>query len=341
MRRLIASALVVLAIAVAWAAPQIGFDPEFSGRRGLVFRRDLPGPANRRVTIEARGAARVAGVYATVGGVLLQATAAREDGFAERITDVSLSESGPNARLQIRFGPTTTVTSTAPAWVWVRAARFAASRYTAAVTLYDEPKSEAERQYAIRSKPHYWIGYHPAVDQTLIGFLLFMSDAMFVDANPNAVRDLTNHLPGLMNEVGYATVYDEGRSAAAATLMRQTLAQADWETYMLNDVDARFTFQHVNGLLSVRGHPTYHFGDNDSGGFTEAPGMRRFLDERQDVLMDLNPLVYSAVYDFARHVAFFNYLKRNGPSIFQRLIQRLPDTERRLPRFDTPVAWNP
>ena len=307
---------------------------------GLISKADI-GRTSRVLKVSAVGATQVTRVYSTVGGVLFQATAQPDDSLRGRsIRLTSVPEGRSDAKLHVTIGEKEGVSS-APAWVWVKAAQFARSDWTAAGSLYSDPVTADEKRFKARRSPKYWIGYHPVVDDSLIGFLLFTADGMFVDDNPDFLRRVTTAIPGLHDQLGYGVTFNETQSRDAARQFRSFLRPIQWETYMLNDVDSTYKIEIADGALVITGRPRYHFGTTAGGRFNEITRIRQFFDLNEGRLSQINPIVYKAVFEFARHVAFFNYVEKQDQAAFAAFVDGLDDLAGRIPSIDTPAAWTP
>ena len=165
---------IVLSLAAALPASLSGQKIEFGAFdwSGLVPKAEI-GSTDRRLRIDAVGAAQVGAVYGSVGGVPFQSTA--QPALSLRDQPIHLSyvrEGDDDAILQVAFGTETMVISSSPAWLWVKAAQFSRSRYSAVATLYSDPVTEDELRFDRSRSPRFWVGYHPDLDDTLIGFLI-------------------------------------------------------------------------------------------------------------------------------------------------------------------------
>lgn len=344
---------VVILVAVPGAllaGPKISFRTKGAGI-GLVSKAEIGHTATSNLRITAIGPAAVSQVYADVGGVLFQGIAQPDNNVTGDAIDLSYSLKGDHdAVLRVRIGERE-ATSDVPAWVWVVAARFADSKYTAAITLLGKPETDDEVRYDNKKeKPVYWIRYHPAVDDTLIGFFLFSADSMFVNADIDLMRGITQDLAGLEGLVGYDVQFNEASSAKAAeTIMKQihhggrpggVLRWWWWTTYMLNDVETDYKFRAKGGRLEIQGNPTYHFGMvGDNKVFIENRYITEYFAGHPDTVQQLNPLVYEAVYDFGRMVSFFRYVKKANPHEFREFMTEIDPVLNRIPEIDTPAAW--
>ncbi len=108
---------------------------------------------------------------------------------------------------------------------------------------------------------------------------------------------------------------------------------------MLNDVNEAFVFRFENAELRIRGNPSYHFArQTGPSDFTEVHELTDIFRKNRHLMLEVNPLVYTAVADFARLVAFFNYIDRTDPEELDEFVHRLKPVLDRIPTTDTPIA---
>jgi hypothetical protein len=332
----------LLTTVVDAAEPVITYDPQTGGVR-LIQKDEVGRKVTSQFLVKAKGRREVSQVYGNVTGVLFQATAKATRPSDSPIKLTYRLSGDHDATLEVAFGQTQ-VTSDAPAWIWAVAARFADHDCTAAVTLRDEPPGAIESIFARRWKREHsgrlvWAQYHPAVDDTVVGFMLLAADAVMGD--PVRLRTLTNGLVDFEKYSTHLAPQDQQKSHQAA-LALHAIIQTNSEPgdrVMLNDVDAAFRFHAVNGKLLVEGSPSYHFArELRQGVFQEAEQLNQLCEKNRHLLLDVNPIVTSTVQEFSRLVAFFNYVDETDPDELDEFVQSLQPVLARIPALRTPIA---
>lgn len=327
------------------ARPVVKYNPREGGVR-LVEKSEVPGNVPSRFSVKAEGETEVLRAYATVAGVLFQATAKPHESVATQPIRLSYRLNGKaDAVLSVKIGKRTVV-SESPAWVWAVAAKFANHKATAAVTMLDKPPSPAadrfERRWHANSRVRrrlVWARYHPAVDDTVMGFFLLAADALVGD--PQSMRNLALGLPALPGENGSARTIDRASSRSAARSLDAfiELKAKSGDTAMLNDLDSKFVFNIAAGRLRLTGAPTYRFARKDRGGtYRDVKSLSTLFRRNRRLLRRANPRLDATIIDFSRHVAFFNHVKRSHPSKFRAFVASLPPVMNRLPTMKTPIA---
>jgi len=345
--RLLAAAILLFGWTAAslGAGPVVSFDPDTSPVR-LFHSADVGDGVSKQFVIAAKGAEAVVRVYGNVTGVLFQATAQPNDAIRSLPIDLAYTLKGDHdAVLRATVG-NDDITSDAPAWIWAVAARFADHDATAAITMTDKPPTVAEMQFRQRwlanadpSERLLWVRYHPAVDDTLIGFFLFAADAML--ANAHHMRNVTKGLRDLQRYSAYPTNLRPTESRRAARMLDGIIAMESQpgDCVMLNDVNEAFVFMTNNNQLRIAGRPNYHFSRrNASGEFTDLRKLTDIIDKNRQIVADVNPLIGATVADFAQHVAFFNHIQETNPDEFDAFIRSLPPVFACIPATETPIA---
>ena len=333
------------AATTSFAGPVISYDPEL-GLVTIVRKSDVNGEVASKLVVESKGRLAVSKLNGTLTGVLFQATAVPDDSLKSVPIKLSYRLRHPHdATLCAKIG-TNQVVSDVPAWIWTVAAKFADHRATAAVTLADNPRTTGEKEFARRWRAKnksaerlLWSKCHPAVDDTLVGFFLLMADAMIGD--PNHVKSVTNGLQGFDKYGGYSQRFDQVKSAQAARTLDAliSLEAKTGDCAMLNDVDEMFQFRIVGDELRVSGVPNYHFARaTPTGRFQEIKTLTRNCRQNRRLFMDVNPIVYKTIDDFAKLVAFFNYIDQTDPAELDAFIGSLEPVLVRIPTIDAPIA---
>jgi hypothetical protein len=184
------------------------------------------GVTNRAtLRVAARGAASVSRVFVKVGGVLFQAVAKPDKAITNSHVDLSFEKTSQNsATLYVDIGKEHGV-SHSPAWIWVLAAKFANSTDTAALSLYGKPDTPDEIQYHKEHNVRFWVEYHPVLDDTLIGMMVFAVDGMFVDVEPDRLRGLTQSFSNHKVIFGDVPRFNESKSSLASAAIKKILTR--------------------------------------------------------------------------------------------------------------------
>ncbi len=334
-----------LASATLFAGPVISFDPLAGGVR-LVQKVDVDGEVTSQFLVKAKGASAVFKLHGTLTGVLFQATALPGDSLKSLPINLSYRLKGDHdAVLCVTLG-NNQVTSDVPAWVWAVAAKFAEHEASGAVMLTDEPRTRAEKRFERRwhgknglSERLLWARYHPAVDDTLMGFFLLTADAMVGD--PVHMRTITNGLKDFEKYSGYSLTTDHVKSGRAARALDTiiSLEARPGDCAMLNDVDETIVFTISNGELRISGVPNYHFArETQAGVFEEIKQLTGICRKNRHLFLDVNPVVYKTIADFAKLVAFFNYIDETDPDRLDAFVNDLKPVMDRIPTIDAPIA---
>ena len=353
-------AVCILIASIAFAGSLISFN--YNPNLGLLKKSSIGNSTRGNLRYSVRGT-DVNSVYGIIGGVLFQATAEPEPKLKGLPISLLYELKGDfDATLKILIGKESGQ-STTPAWIWVKAAKFADSGYTSAITLFGEPETEDEVKFHKANKVRYWISYHPDLDDTIIGLMIFGADSMFVSGEPNRMRRFTDGLNGAEKYIVYDFKIDEQKSLESASILKnkikrsikninlqkqlnldetiKIISEQKWNTYMLNDVNEQFTFRIENKIILIDGVPNYHFGVAYGDTFDENILITQFFRENRKLLHELNPLIYKSVDDFAKHVAFFNFVKDKYGEEWKRFLKSITVLEDRIPKVETPAAWTP
>jgi hypothetical protein len=339
-------AAILACTGVATAGPKVTYDPQ-AGGVALVRRGDVDGPVNNLFLLTAHGQEEVAdsAVVAAATGVLLQAAAKPEAGLEKRLVRLSYAFRGEHdARLLVKLGDDE-LASDAPAWVWSVAARFALHPATGAVTLVNNPQTPAEKLFTqdwLRKhgtkRRLTWARYHPMLVDTLIGFHLIVADAMMGD--PVHYHTVVNGLDYTL-PYGPASLGDGAKRLRHARtldgLLRLDSKPADCS--MLNDVESQFLFSAQDGKLQLTGTADYQFSRmGKPGEYHPNENMTRMVRSNRRMVRESSPVLYDAVDDFTRHVAFFNHVHKVDPAALAAFVEGLDQVVERIPTIDTPVA---
>lgn len=140
---------------------------------------------------------------------------------------------------------------TLPDWQLIPIARYANSDFTGVVSLFGDGPD---------TKHYYYIQYHEAFKNTLLGLRLLQADILFMDLN--------NHwdLPRFDNRLVMGrgeSVPDESISALAAQRIDQILQNHTWRSWVLTDIETSPQFSGSGGAFKVIASPYYYFWDID------------------------------------------------------------------------------
>lgn len=327
------------------AGPKVSFNAESAGIR-LVQKTELSGDVVSQLLVSAKGASAVSKLHGTLTGVLFQATATPDDSLRSLPIKLSYNLNGDHDAVLFAMIGKKKLQSDVPAWIWATAARFADHDATAAVSLTDTPRTSNEKKFERRWRARHgsddrllWARYHPAVDDTLMGFFLLTADAMVGD--PVYMRTMTNGLTDIEKYLHRSPTTDPKRSQRAARTLDTLigLSAKTGDCAMLNDLNEAFIFTAANGQLRIRGIPNYRFSrENQQGEFTELNQLTAVCRKNRQLFAEINPLVYKTVDDFSRCVAFFNFVKESNPDQLTEFVNDLQPVLDRVPTIDTPIA---
>ena len=203
-----------------------------------------------------------------VGGVNFEETLPA-DGLAGTLTDIIYDPSQPDGwRLSVSIDNRVHHVALMD-WQLRPTVMFADSEYTAAVSLFGEGPEPDD---------NYYIEYHEAFEDTLLGMRLLQSDIMLMDL------DEFWQLPSMNGEI----VLGAGESAttaqtsrAAADRIERAMAGANFRSWVLTDVDARVEVAIDQSVLEVKVDPYYSFWTAD---FDAYDRMRSPLIAQADLL---------------------------------------------------------
>jgi hypothetical protein len=181
-------------------------------------------------------------------------------------------------RLYVNIG-TATVNSGLYDWEIVPIARYANGNYTSAVTFAggatdndDKTLKETEEAAKKEVKNLFWISYHPDLGNTLVGYNLFLVDAMLTGAPINTkIKNFTDRskndtFPVIKGYNDYDYTNDESTETA---FVRELLEKRSYHymlcithgtipTYIYSDGNMPITYQLNGGKVEFTGYPVYH-----------------------------------------------------------------------------------
>jgi len=299
-----------------------------SGSRAMTI------TAKREETISYR-------VASQVGGVIFQEVAVPAESAQGRPVSIEYMADQPDGqRLIVTIGDTA-VTADIYDWQLIPTARFAATEYTACVTLLGHPYTPAEREdHEKYRNTIMWAEFHPDFINTLVGMNLFFVDAMLVDGNTNRMRGITDTLNGVIP--GYNDIsFDRKESEVNASYIPELInLSGNVNSYIYTDYGTTIRYKISGERLVFSGEPSYLFMlINDR---TRTVTVRETLNaqilEKIDRVRAINPIIYRTAEETAQWAAFFRMVKEQNPQAWERFTAQisgvLPETG-----ITTPRSW--
>ncbi|MCZ6801781.1 MAG: hypothetical protein O7F12_14970 [Nitrospirae bacterium] len=182
-----------------------------------------------------------------VGGVSFEQVAIPDTELAAKPLVLSYDPAAPDgSRLVVQVG-TTTVRSKIADWLLIPIAHFADSDFTAATSLFGDGPD---------SKNFYYIQYHPAFQNTLLGLRLFQADILLMNARQNRFLPKRNGkvVLGKGENLPIQNNYIDDVMA-----LSQIMAKQQFTSWVLTDTDAPSSFFIQDGEFQVRTVPYYYF----------------------------------------------------------------------------------
>ena len=274
-----------------------------------------------------------------MGGVLFQAVAIPTADVADMPVGIEYSAAQPDGqRLTVTVGDTA-VTADLYDWQLIPTARFAATEYTASISLMGRPRTEAEILLYLEYPGAFMLAeFHPSFINTLTGMNLFFIDTMLVDRNIDRMRQVTTTLTGVIpgyNDIGI----DENESATGAAYIRQ-LIPVSFGSYIYTDYGTDIQYGITDGKLTFTGFPSYLFLRTDR--VTETVTINETLNTqiRQDIqhVRAINPVVYRAAEQTSQWAAFFRMVKEQYPQVWESFTSQIDGAAPEV-RIETPRYW--
>jgi hypothetical protein len=331
--------MAALLLAFVLAGSLFANPVEFVGLRNF----GIIGGRNVSLRISARGRQTVSyGVTSRVGGVLFQEVAVPAAGAEGKPVGIEYRPDRPDGqRLIVTIGDAV-VTADLYDWQLIPTARFAATSYTACMSLLGRPKTQAELvQFFENPGSIMFAEFHPDLANTLAGINLFFVDAMLVDGNISRMRQITDSLSGLVPGYNDISIEENESAAGAAFIRRLLIANADnWDNYIFTDYGTEIRYEITNGKLIFTGFPSYLFMLSDDN--TETVTINRELNAliRRNIqrVRSINPVVYRAAEQTAQLAAFFRMVKEQHPAVWEDFTAQISGAEDGL-RIETPRYW--
>lgn len=315
---------------------------------GIFTQGQIPGGMAAPLTVAAFGSAVFDyEVAATVGGVIFQAEAVpRGDAMGKSVALDYDPRKADCERLMVGIDSDRFPTRLCD-WQLIPIALFVDSGYTSAMSLLDDPRSDAEQSFAEKERdPDFplsavmWTSFHPALKNTLIGMNLFFVDAMFVDADPAKMRRITTDLDPPVPGYGDGVAFSDEKSRIAMQIIRTILDASYWDSYIYTDVGEDFFYQVVSNQLVLSGDAHYNFLElnDDSKTVQRNDTVTTLLKWQPRLLEDLNPEVYRLAATTARWGAFFRHCRRVNDANWHQFVASVATLEFD-PTIDTPRAF--
>jgi hypothetical protein len=243
-----------------------------------------------------------------VGGVSFEQVAVPDAKTATQPIALAYVPNAPDGdRLKVKVGATM-VAAKIPDWLLIPIVHFANSNYTAAVSLFgDGPEKES----------FFYIQYHPAFTDSLLGLRLLQADILLMDMRQNRSlpkRDgqvVLGHGEALPN----GNVENDAEIAISAILRRDTFS-----SWILTDTETSASFRIQDGFLEISSSPYYHFWRPD----------QKSIDQHQRSVNDFNNRVKAynqRASQYKSHVNTYNSLvarfNANNASVKQTTLEEL------------------
>jgi hypothetical protein len=191
------------------------------------------------------------GFVGKVGGINFEKIASPSTGQLYQNISLIYDQSMPDGQRLTVVIDNNRYNAMLPDWQLIPIARYANSDYTAVVSLFGDGPDRNR---------YYYIQYHEAFKNTLLGLRLLQADILFIDLNNN--WDLPRFDNRLVMGVGEA-VPDESSSAHATQRIDQILQNHTWRSWVLTDIETSPQFSGRGGNFQVIASPYYYFWDID------------------------------------------------------------------------------
>ncbi|MDR2176928.1 MAG: hypothetical protein LBP20_02670 [Treponema sp.] len=332
MKKVRTTVFLILALVFSFSAS--GFDIANSAEFGLV-------PVSRAaplLEVKANGPEEVYSytVASDVGGVLFQATAQPTGNAVNQPVSVRYDPAKEDGqRLVVTVGSGEIVPALYD-WQLIPIARYADSEYNACITLLGQPTFRERLTGTYRDM---YLEVHSAFSNTLIGFNLFLIDAMLMD--PDRIR----RIPGAFSETvrGYNdSEFNETRSALSTEQINRLLSLwgYGYTSYIYTDCETDISYDVIDGQLVFVGIPTYQFLLLDPVHKTATLNWQINQDATlvRPLITALNPAVYTVAETTAQWAAFFRRVKEQDSGGWNAFIEQIAGIEAE-PAIKTPRVW--
>jgi hypothetical protein len=323
---------VFLFLALVFSFSAFGIDIANSAAFGIV---EATGAAPT-LEVRAAGPKEVFSytVASGVGGVLFQAIATPAGNAVNQPFSLSYDPAKDDGqRLAVTIG-TSEIVPALYDWQLIPVARYADSEYNACITLFGEPVYEEWLSYSGLAR---YLEVHPALSDTIIGFNLFLVDAMLI--NPGRVR----LIPGAFSETvqGYnETTPNKSVSSFAERFINRTLSGSQYDSYIYTDCETEITYDVIEGRLVFAGVPSYQFIliDDINRTVTRNRELSETIIRNYSFIRALNPAVYATAETTAQWAAFFRRVKERNPGGWNTFIEQIAGIDAE-PAIKTPRVW--
>lgn len=182
-----------------------------------------------------------------VGGVSFEAVAKPDQQVTDKPIELSYAPARPDgSRMVVRIGQTT-LTADLPDWELQPVAKFAATDYSGVVSLFGDGPDR---------KKYYYIQYHDAFKDTLLGMRLLQADILFMSLGEHWRVPRYNGQPVFGRGEQQA---QEAQAMDAARTLQAAMVGQKYRSWVLTDTDTNPTFGIDHAKLALRGHPFYFF----------------------------------------------------------------------------------
>jgi len=220
-----------------------------------------------------------------------------------------------------------------PDWQLVPIARYANSKFDAIVSLFG--KNMTKNQYDIV--------YHPAFKDTLLGLRLLQMDILLMDMSSSSFQKLPKFNNktilgrGELNHV-QASLNEQKRTARRE--IKRVIDETTYRSWVFTDSGIEVKFNIQGSKLKLTGYPYHYFWKFQWATKTVVPRneLIRKMQEKQDLLKTLNPIVYNATVNTMHFAAFFRHVKLNNNNGWKKFIQQL-ESVKIEPVIKTPTSW--
>ena len=308
---------------------------------------DLPGYGlmsgrQRGLTVTARGRQVISyRIASQIGGVIFQAVATPVSSVKDMPVSLAYKAEQPDGqRFIVTIGDNTIVTNLYD-WQLIPTARFAATPFTACMTLLGRSASASEIQLHNKNTGRImWAEFHPDFINTLTGINLFFIDALLIDGNLNPLRQVTSALNGVIP--GYNDINTDETISALSSLYIQILligSSDKWDSYIYTDYGTDISYELKDGKLTFTGVPAYLFLgiDDETETVTVNEDLSNLIRQEINEVRDINPVIYRAAEQAAQLAAFFRMVKEQNPKNWSDFISSIhgitPDTQIETPRY--------
>jgi hypothetical protein len=297
------------------------------------------GRARSNLTVRARGSEQVFSydVASTIGGVLFQATAIPAGNAVNQTVSLRYNPALEDGRrLTVTIG-NVGISPVLYDWQIIPVARYADSGYTACITLLGE-RTDAEME--THTLDSMYLEVHPALSDTLIGFNLFLVDAMLI--YPYRMWQITDSFSGTVR--GYHDITpNKTKSALNMVRISSILEEPSypWHSYIYTDCETDITYNVTDGQLVFTGVPSYRFfrTDAENRTITMSHELNDAIIQRQIRIRDINSTVYTSAEKTAQWAAFFRAVQERNPDGWQGFMGQIADVQAE-PAMTIPRVWH-